>query len=132
MKAEAQTELTVFTRNLPGELARALETASRAGINLLAFCCYDTSANDGVVLLVPQDPEKARQVFATAGFRLTVNPVVLVEAEAGAGVGAALARKIAQAGINISYAYASTVAAGKALAVFRVSDVAGAVRAINA
>ncbi len=132
MKAEPRTEVTVFTRNLPGELARTLETAARAGINLLGFCCYDTSANDGVVLLVPQDPEKARHVLTTAGFRVTANPVVIVETEAGTGAGAELARKIASAGINISYAYASTVAGGKSVAVFRVSDVAAALRVLGA
>jgi len=121
MGAKIRTEFSVALPHRPGELARVLESLSKAGVNVLGFCGWghDGSAQ---VLLVPDDDRKARKALADGSFAATEAPVVCVSGASGKGAGAKLTIRLAKASANIEHAYATTSGSGESTAVFRVPD----------
>lgn len=131
MQVEKRNEVRLRVRHEPGMLARTLETLGMANVNVLAFCGWGFGPDDGVIVLIPDDETRAVQALAQAGMRPQLNPVVTVTSDSGPNSGGALGRRLAAAGLNIDYAYASTTGAGSSLAVFRVPDVDKAVQALR-
>lgn len=129
MATKKRTEFEIGCAHKSGELARILGTLSKGGVNVLAFCGHGHE-DKATVLLVSKTPKKAAAVLKTAGIAYKTNPVVAVTGASGAGEGAALARKLAEAKLNVDYAYASTSGRGKSTAVFRIKDVERAVKAL--
>jgi hypothetical protein len=95
---------------------------------VLAFCGWGHDG-DAQALIVPDNEEKARK--ALAGFSVAENAVLCVTAASGKGAGAKLAAKLGKAGINLSYAYATTAGTGQSVAVFRVPDPDAAIKALK-
>jgi hypothetical protein len=95
-------DLTVtLDRDEPGTLARATEAIAGAGINIDA--CAEV---DGIFHLVASDAAAARQALMQAGFRLTgEQDVLLVDAVNQPGTVASIFRRIADAGVNVRFAY---------------------------
>src|ERR687891_622935 len=96
------TDLTVaFDRDQPGTLATATGTIARAGINIDA--CAEI---DGRLLLVTSDAEAARSALKENGFAITGEQQALViDAVDKPGTAAAIFRRIADAGVNVRFAY---------------------------
>lgn len=96
------TDLTVvFERDQPGALAQATEAIARAGINIDA--CAEL---EGKLHLVTSDAAGARDAVAAAGFAVTSEQSVLViDAVDRPGTAAAIFRRVADAGVNIHFAY---------------------------
>ena len=100
-------DLTVHVEDRPGVLAALGEATGRAGINLDGFCCLVVEGR-GVGHLLVEDGEAARKVLADAGFRVgEPREVLVVEAEDRPGALGALARRFANAGVNLELAYVS-------------------------
>jgi hypothetical protein len=100
-------DLTVHVEDQPGVLAALGEATGRAGINLDGFCCLVVEGK-GVGHLLVEDGEAARKVLADAGFRVgEPREVLVVEAEDRPGALGALARRFANAGVNLELAYVS-------------------------
>lgn len=131
MATRKMTELSLQVKAKPGELTRVLETLAGGGVNVLAFCGYNNGPEEACILVVPDNEEKAKKSLEAAGFAPKANPVVAVVGEAGKGAGAKLCARISEAGINIEYAYASTPGSGASIAIFKVADPDGAVRALK-
>jgi len=96
------TDLTVaFERDQPGTLALATEAIARAGINIDA--CAEL---EGRLHLVTSDAAGAREAMGAAGFAVAgEQPVVVIDAVDQPGTVAAIFRRLADAGINIHFAY---------------------------
>lgn len=96
------TDLTVaFERDQPGTLALATEAIARAGINIDA--CAEL---DGRLHLVTSDAAAARAAVTAAGFAVAGEQQVLViDAVDRPGTAAAIFRRLADAGVNIHFAY---------------------------
>jgi hypothetical protein len=91
----------VFERDQPGTLAVATEAIARSGINIDA--CAEI---DGRLHLVTSDAESARNALAAAGFAVTgEQPALVIDAVDRPGTAAAIFRRMADAGINIYFAY---------------------------
>jgi hypothetical protein len=131
IQIERRNEIRIRVRNEPGMLARALETLGKANVNVLAFCGWGFGPDEGVILLIPDDEQGALRALTSAGMRPQLNPVVTVTGDAGPNSGGALGRRLATAGLNIDYAYASTTGQGSSMAVFRVPDVDLAIQALK-
>jgi hypothetical protein len=96
------TDLTVkFERDQPGTLALATEAIARSGINIDA--CAEI---EGRLHLVTSDAQAARVALGAAGFSVTDEQQALViDAVDRPGTAASIFRRMADAGVNIRFAY---------------------------
>ncbi|HID11068.1 MAG TPA: ACT domain-containing protein [Candidatus Latescibacteria bacterium] len=117
-------QLSVFAENKPGKLAEICGTMAEAGINLRALV-ISSQTDCGILRIVPEDPERAKEVLKKAGYIPVETEVLLVEAQDKLGAMAEIAGKLAEGGVNIDYAYVSS-AGGRFLAVLGVSDISKA------
>jgi hypothetical protein len=101
-------DLVIDVDNTPGVLARVATAVSDAGVNLAAATCIGTGERAELHILVPH-PEPVKHALAIAQLAVTrEREVVVVEVEDTPGALADLARKIADAGVNIDLVYIAT------------------------
>jgi len=101
-------DLVIDVENKPGALAQVAAAVSDAGVNLAAATCIGTGEQAELHILVPH-PEAARHSLLTVHLAVSrEQEVVVVDVEDNPGVLADLARKIAQAGINLDLVYIAT------------------------
>jgi hypothetical protein len=101
-------DLVVEVDNEPGALARVATAISDAGVNIAAATCTGAGKRAELHILVPH-AEAAKHALAISNLAVTrEREVVVVEAEDRPGELADLARKVAEAGINIDLVYVAT------------------------
>ena len=123
LSIETATQLAVFLANRPGALARVCEALANAKINIHALATSDT-VDHSVVRMVVSDPTKALMLLGEAGVLALETEVLMIETASEPGVLAKIAERLAEAEINIEYAYlAGGRGAQKGLIVLRPSDV---------
>jgi hypothetical protein len=128
---ETATQLAVFLANRPGALARVCEALANAEINIHALATSDT-VDHTVVRMVVSDPTKALMLLGEAGVLALETEVLTIETASEPGVLAKIAESLAEAEINIEYAYlAGGRAAEKGLIILRPSDVEKARRVLQ-
>lgn len=130
MSVRKRMEYAISVKHKPGQLADILEVLSRARVNVLAFCGYGHES-EAHVYVVPEPEGKAEKVFKKEGYAFKKSAVVGVTVASGRGAGAKLARALADAGVNIECAYASTSGKGQSTAIFGVADVEKALAALR-
>ena len=109
--------------NQAGALAKVTAAISDAGVNLAA-ATYTGSGDIADLHILVKHAEATRRVLEPAGLSVTDDQeVVVIDAEDRPGVLADLARRVADAGVNLSLVY---VATGNRI-VFGSSDI-GALR----
>ena len=102
------TDLTVRLENRPGTLADLGEALGNAGINIegLAGLAVD---GQGIVHLLVEDASAAREALQGAGIQVEGEAEALVVNVADKpGTFGDVARKIADAGVNITFSYVAT------------------------
>ena len=99
-----QKQLSVFMPNRPGVLAQACSILSETGINVLAMAVHDTVDNAVVRFLVDQ-PTKALLLLEQEELYVLEQEVVVVEISNSAGELKRICQALAEADINIAYAY---------------------------
>jgi hypothetical protein len=131
LKIQLTQQLAVFLNNRPGTLARLCEALSEAKINIFAISTSDT-VDHIVVRMVVSDPAKALALFEDRGTLALTTDVLMIDGNNKPGSLAAIANTLADAKINIEYAYCAThPAAQKGLLVVRVSDARKALKVLN-
>lgn len=101
-------DLTIDTENTPGALAEVAAAISDAGVNIAAATCVGPGDRAELHILVPH-AEAAKHLLAISHVGVTrEREVVVVDVEDRPGVLADLARKIAQAGVNLDLVYVAT------------------------
>ena len=114
-------DLTIHVENEPGALARVAAAVSDAGVNLAAATCTGPGEKADLHILV-KHAEAAKRVLAIEGLTVVEErEVVVIDAEDKPGVLADLARRVAQAGVDLDLVY---VATGTSV-VFGSPDLAG-------
>jgi len=99
------TDLTISLLNRPGTLAQASDALGRAGVNIEGACGFVTD-DQGVYHVLVEDAERARRALIDAGFEIQAeSKVALVRVENRPGAAAALLRRVADAGVNVSLLY---------------------------
>jgi len=102
------SDLLIEVENRPGALAKVTAAISDAGVNISAVTCTRPSELAVLHILV-KHPEAAKHALATAGMTITSErEVVVVDADDRPGVLADLARKVAEAGVNVDLLYLAT------------------------
>ena len=99
-----QKQLSIFMPNRPGVLARTCSVLSEAGINIMAMAVHDTVDN-AVVRLLVDHPTKAILLLEQEDLYVLEQEVVVVEIENRYGELTRIAQVLAEADINIHYAY---------------------------
>ncbi|HEX9093802.1 MAG TPA: ACT domain-containing protein [Coriobacteriia bacterium] len=104
-----------------GLLADVCDALSKAGVNIASISAYE---RDGVgkFLLVTSDNAKAMAALGRLNAESAEWPVLVVEMENRPGALEAIARTMAEAGINVDYCYGTVAADSNATVVFRTSD----------
>jgi hypothetical protein len=105
------TDLTIEVEDKPGSLAGIGEALGGSGINIEGLLGVGLEGR-GIVHLCVQDGAAARKALEDAGISVTdESDAILGDAVAGAsdpGVMGMMARRIADAGINVKAAYIAT------------------------
>jgi hypothetical protein len=124
-------QLALFLDNKPGTLARVCDALSAAKINIYAVSTSDT-VDHSVVRMIVSDPRKALLLFEEHGTLVVETDVLVIEGDNKPGSLSRISRKLADAKINIEYAYCATPPnARKGLLVLRVSDTKKALKVLN-
>lgn len=102
------TDLMIELDNEPGALVRVTTAISDAGVNLAAATCLGSAATAELHILVPHG-EPVRHALAITNTAVTKERhVVVVQAQDRPGELADLAKRVADAGVNIDLLYVAT------------------------
>ena len=123
-------QISIFLQNQPGQLSQICRALADAGINIATLSLADTSAF-GIVRMIVDDHERAKDVLAAAGYVANVSEVVAVCVPDRPGGMAGVMQVLDRAGVDIEYSYAFAFHKGeKAVLVFRFDDNAAAAKAL--
>ena len=116
------TQLSVFLENKPGRLSEPCRILADAGINILTLSLADTQ-QFGILRLVIQDWQRAKDILEKAGFVVNVTEMVAIEVEDRPGGLQDVLKVIEENAINVEYMYAFTFKKeDRAIIVFRFED----------
>ncbi|HEY8965340.1 MAG TPA: ACT domain-containing protein [Candidatus Methylacidiphilales bacterium] len=125
------TQLALFLANRPGSIGAAADVVSRAGVNILALTTSDT-VDHMVLRIVVDKPKTALHALESHGTLVIETEVILLEGANRMGSLSTIANVLADAKINIDYAYCATPSTSKqGLLVLKPSDVPAALKALN-
>ena len=124
-----ERQLSVFLENKPGVLAEVCKALAEKDINILGLSISDT-VDYAVVRLVVSDSHTAIHVLGQGGALVVENDVLALQLANKPGAVQKVAEKLAEADINIEYAYGTSNDCG-GLVFMRVSDVEGARKALG-
>jgi len=103
-------DLTVSVEDRPGTLADIGEALGNAGVNIEGFCGLGVEGR-GIIHVLVEDATAARKALEGAGIKVEGESEALVMdvgAEDRPGALGMMARKIANAGVNVQVAYLAT------------------------
>jgi hypothetical protein len=116
-------QISIFLENKSGRLAEVTGVLSDAGINIRALYLADT-ADFGILRLIVNDTEKARQVLRDRGFTVEKTRVVAIEVPDRPGGLSTILNTIKDEGINVEYMYAFVEKSGEnAIVIFRFDEI---------
>ena len=121
------TDLRIEADNRVGQLATLSEELGKVGVNIDGFCATVADGR-GVLHVLVQDAGTARQALVGAGYAVTAEREALVieNVEDRPGYLGEMARRLADAEVNIDVAYLAT----NTRVAFVVPDVAAARQAL--
>jgi hypothetical protein len=115
-------QISIFLENKSGRLAEVAGVLYEAGINIRALYLADT-ADFGILRLIVNDTEKARQVLKNKGFTVEKTKVVAIEVPDKPGGLSSILTTIKDEGINVEYMYAFVEKSGEnAIVIFRFDE----------
>jgi hypothetical protein len=97
-------------QNRPGELHKVLQPLASAGADLQVVMGYHYGDGErSAIEVCPVTGKKAKTAAEKAGLSTSSIPTLLVQGDNHAGLGAAIAEAISQAGINIGFLVAQVI-----------------------
>ena len=127
MKVE---QISIFIENKSGRLAEVTRTLGEAGVNIRALSLADTS-DFGILRLIVNDCEKAKQVLKEKGFTVSKTEVVAVEVPDCPGGLSRILQALDRAQINVEYMYAFVERCGEnAVIIFRFDETDKAIQTL--
>ena len=125
-------EFSISLVNKPGILANVLKSLSKAKVDGVAMTLAD-SADLGVLRLVVVQTDLAQKVLRQLNVPLTSNDVLQIELTNKSGALADVVEKLANAHINISYAYCTSGGrGGKTTGILNIENIAKAMKVLGA
>lgn len=112
-------QIAVFLENKSGRLAEITAILADNDINIRALSVADT-ADFGILRLIVNDVEKAKNILQDGGFTVGKTDVLAVEVVDKTGGLATVLKSLHSAGINVEYMYAFVNKSGEnAVLIFR-------------
>lgn len=119
MKVE---QISIFIENKSGRLAEIARILGDARINIRALSLADTT-DFGILRLIVNDREKAKQILKEKGFTVSKTEVVAVEVPDRPGGLSEILQSLDSAAINVEYMYAFVERCGEnAVIIFRFDE----------
>ena len=100
-------QFTLYLRNRPGALARVARALARADVNIEGISVA-AGVDVALVQVVVSKAAKARAALAAAGIPVTAQSVSVLTLPNVPGSLAKAAARLAKAGVNLQYIYATT------------------------
>ena len=120
-------QISIFIENKSGRLAEITKILGEAGVNIRALSLADTS-DFGILRLIVNDRETAKQVLKEKGFTVSKTEVVAVEVPDRPGGLSQILQALDRDKINVEYMYAFVERCGEnAVIVFRFDETAKAI-----
>ncbi len=120
-KRYAIKQLSIFLENRKGRLLEVTEVLFKAAVNTRALSLAE-SAEFGILRLVVNNPEKAKNLLASSGFTVKQQDVFAVEVDDKPGSFYQVVKLLAGADINIDYTYAFVGNSDRAILIFKVPE----------
>jgi hypothetical protein len=98
------TQISVFVENQLGRVDRLTDILLKANVSIRGFSLADT-ADFGIARFVVDKPEQALAAFEAAGALIKTTELLCIELPDKPGALAHVFSAVADAGINIEYAY---------------------------
>lgn len=128
MKVE---QISIFLENKSGRLADVAGVLAKAGINIRALSLADTT-DFGILRLIVNDNEKAKQALKENGFTVGKTEVIAVEVLDKPGGLAQILNVMKDHGINVEYMYAFVQkSGGNAIIIFRFDELEKAISVLQ-
>ncbi|MBR7111110.1 MAG: ACT domain-containing protein [Clostridia bacterium] len=124
-------QIAVFLENQRGKVKGVTDVLKKAGINLLAVSIADTK-DFGILRAITDNNEEAIKVLKSNGYVVLSNDLIGVEVENKPGGLGEVLGILDELEIDIEYLYSYVVSDGKAIILFKVSDVQKTVELIKA
>jgi hypothetical protein len=105
-------KITLWRREVedrPGTLAQTLQPLAEAGANLQVLMSYAMGSGKAAIEVFPVAGKKAVAAAQQGGLAASGPPALLVQGDNRAGLGHALARGLADEGINIHFLVAQVI-----------------------
>ena len=129
MKVE---QISIFIENKSGRLAEITRILGEASINIRALSLADTT-DFGILRLIVDNVEKAKDVLKERGFTVNKTEVVAVEVPDRPGGLATILQTLDAGQINVEYMYAFVErCGGNAVIIFRFDETDKAIAALRA
>ena len=126
-------QLSVFIENRKGRLGEVLHVLKENDVNIFSLSLADTTEY-GLLRVIVNNPEKAREVLINAGFSSMLTEVLIIKIPHVAGSLQKILEIIADNGVNIEYTYGLSIEADDASVVMKTSDLelaCGVLKAAN-
>lgn len=124
-------QIAVFLENKSGRLAEITSIIAAESVNIRALSVADT-ADFGILRLIVDDVEKAKNVLKSNGFTVGITNVLAVEVADQVGGLATVLKSIEQAGLNVEYMYAFVNKSSEnAVLIFRFEDMDKAIDSLQ-
>lgn len=128
---ERGRQIAVFIEDRPGTLAQVAQHLGKHGVNIYALSLAE-GIGHGYVRMVVDRPDEAVRVLREAGELVIERDVLLLEVANVPGALGTIARRLADAGINLEYAYcAGGPSVERGLVVVRVDQMDRALALLN-
>ena len=128
-KAKKINQLSFSLPNRIGLLSELTSFLTAASINIEAIGAYGVG-EDGRFMLVTDNNRKAKRLIAHMGADVETEDVIAVEVPNKVGQLQQVAKKISDAGLDISYVYGSPVK-GKMTLIMKTADDNKALKVLN-
>lgn len=115
-------QISVFIENKKGALAEVTSFMASHGINLYALSIAD-SQDFGILRIITDDPDNAREILKEEGYTVTATSVLAVEIDDTPGSMASILNVLNENDIVVEYTYAFIAKAdNRAYMIFRVDN----------
>ena len=128
--ARRAREISFTMPNRVGLLSEVTTAIAKAKVNITAICAYGME-NNAFFMLTTNSNAKAKKALANLGVGMEEKDVVEVELPNKPGELQKVAKKIADADIDIEYMYATAGVGKTATCVFKTADDLKAIKVIN-
>lgn len=129
-KARKLKQISFSMPDKAGLLSELTSVIARAKVNITALCAY-AMEESAYFMMTTDSNAKAKKALAPRVVEIKEEDVVAVEMPNKVGELQKVAKKIADAGINISYVYCTTSTGKSSTCIFKTADDKKAIQVVN-